>query len=387
MSLNQVIKKIKIKGLDTTGVYLKDKEDLFNKKEIGKTDLKKLDNNPITIVLKFWHRGKTTKRTLRYSGISGLLAVKKAITKRIELREELEETGTLKRKKFKSVSELWDDYMQQKETSVSPHYANVQRVTFDKWIRPAIGDMAVDKIHTNDLQDIVNGMLRQGKKPRTAQSIKQISRPLFNYAIDMDLIKVNPALKITLPSFDNTQNFQLTDKQREDLYQQMRNYEIMKYRGIMLFLYFGRRLNEVLTLKKENIFIDHNIYVIEDQYSKSRRRLEFPLLEPLKEFLLDYESTGAGYLFPGEKKPHITADTFRPHWKKVINRAGIEKMRIHDTRHLLGNTMVNRGASLEAIGKVLGHSSSAVTKRYAKTSLQTADKLLNDYLNNGEDDE
>ena len=42
--------------------------------------------------------------------------------------------------------------------------------------------------------------------------------------------------------------------------------------------------------------------------------------------------------------------------------------------------MVNKGTSLEAIGKVLGYSSIAVTKRYAKTSLATADKVLNEYM-------
>jgi len=55
-------------------------------------------------------------------------------------------------------------------------------------------------------------------------------------------------------------------------------------------------------------------------------------------------------------------------------------MRIHDTRHLLGNTLVNRGESLENIGKLLGHSSVAVTRRYAKTTLDTADRLLNSYM-------
>lgn len=64
----------------------------------------------------------------------------------------------------------------------------------------------------------------------------------------------------------------------------------------------------------------------------------------------------------------------------MLSRAGIEYMRIHDTRHLLGNTMVNRGESLESIGAALGHSSVAVTKRYSKTSLQTVDNLLNSYF-------
>ena len=55
-------------------------------------------------------------------------------------------------------------------------------------------------------------------------------------------------------------------------------------------------------------------------------------------------------------------------------------MRIHDTRYLLGNNLVNGGESLENIGKLLGHSSVVVIRRYAKTNLNTADRLLNSYI-------
>ena len=78
----------------------------------------------------------------------------------------------------------------------------------------------------------------------------------------------------------------------------------------------------------------------------------------------------------------MTKNTFRWHWKKVLSLANItKKMRIHDSRHLLGNTMVNQGETLEALSKVLGHSSVAVTKRYAKTNLATADRVLGKYMN------
>ena len=76
----------------------------------------------------------------------------------------------------------------------------------------------------------------------------------------------------------------------------------------------------------------------------------------------------------------LSQETFRRHWKKLIEKLDIDKMRIHDTRHLLGNTMVNKGFSLEAIGKAMGHSSVHVTKRYAKTDLNTANDVLNGYM-------
>ncbi len=148
----------------------------------------------------------------------------------------------------------------------------------------------------------------------------------------------------------------------------------------MLFIYFGRRLNEALTLQWQSIYLDQNIYVIEDKYSKIRRRQDYPLIKPITDFLIEYGVQKKGFIFEGETTSHVTSSTFRRHWKQVIENAGIEQMRIHDTRHVLGNTFVNKGESLENVGKLLGHSSVAVTKRYAKTSLQTADRLLNDYL-------
>ena len=381
MSINDFLKKIHIKNLDCKGIYFKDIGNMFkNKKELNKKDLQKIDYENIDIVLKFYFRKKIIIKSLKYHNITGLNAVKKASITRSELKEELEDTGTISKTYFKSLNELFTNYMIFKGSSLSTRTIYTNQKTYDKWIKDEIGDIEVSKITTSDIQPIINMMLQQGLAPRTAQSIKQILRPVFNYAIDLELCIKNPAIKINLPKFDNTVDFQLSDEKRKKFYEEILKYEPLKYRGIMLFLYFGRRQNEVLTLKWQNIDFEHNVYTIEDIYSKIRRRQEYPLLKPLKDYLKKFGIHKTGYVFQGEITKHITKNTFRNHWKILLKNANIEKMRIHDTRHLLGNTMVNKGQSLEAIGKVLGHSSTAVTKRYAKTSLNTANDVLNSYL-------
>lgn len=383
MALNDLLKKISIKNLDCKGIYFKDIGDIFKNKELlDQKDISKLNYQNIDIVLKFYFRGKTIKKTLKYHNITGLDAVKKASIKRSELKEELENTGVLKKASFKSLNELKENYFIFKGKSISEKNKYNQEKTYDKWIKDYLGDMEISKIVTSDIQMIVNNILNEGKAPRTAQSIVQILRPIFNYAIDIGLCEKNPALKVNLPRFDNTVDFQLSDEKRKKLYEEMKKYEPLQYRGIMLFLYFGRRQNEVLTLKWQNINFEQKTYVIEDIYSKIRRRQEYPLLKPLEDFLKDFGINKTGYIFKGETTPHITKNTFRKHWAKLLKNANIEKMRIHDTRHLLGNTMVNKGFTLEAVGKSLGHSSPQVTKRYAKTSLNTANDVLNSYLEN-----
>jgi len=55
-------------------------------------------------------------------------------------------------------------------------------------------------------------------------------------------------------------------------------------------------------------------------------------------------------------------------------------MRIHDTRHLLGNTLINKGVSEDIIAKVLGHQSFSITSRYSKVHINTINEALNIYL-------
>lgn len=55
-------------------------------------------------------------------------------------------------------------------------------------------------------------------------------------------------------------------------------------------------------------------------------------------------------------------------------------MRIHDTRHLLGNTLINKGVTEDIIGKVLGHQSYTITSRYAKVHINSIKEALDIYL-------
>lgn len=56
---------------------------------------------------------------------------------------------------------------------------------------------------------------------------------------------------------------------------------------------------------------------------------------------------------------------------RALQRAGLERMRIHDLRHTFAATCVNSGASLYEVQKLLGHSSPTMTQRYAHLAADT----------------
>ena len=52
-------------------------------------------------------------------------------------------------------------------------------------------------------------------------------------------------------------------------------------------------------------------------------------------------------------------------WKRMRNEFNLSDGRIHDRRHIFASTLVNNGATLYEVQKLLGHSRSTTTERYA----------------------
>ena len=52
-------------------------------------------------------------------------------------------------------------------------------------------------------------------------------------------------------------------------------------------------------------------------------------------------------------------------WRRVRERAGLSDVRIHDLRYSFASVAVASGLTLPVIGKLLGHTKSATTERYA----------------------
>jgi integrase len=73
---------------------------------------------------------------------------------------------------------------------------------------------------------------------------------------------------------------------------------------------------------------------------------------------------GCPFLFPGdfEGQPVIELKRF---WAWMREVADIPDLRIHDLRHTFASLLVSGGASLEMIGKLLGHTQIGTAQRYA----------------------
>jgi integrase len=136
----------------------------------------------------------------------------------------------------------------------------------------------------------------------------------------------------------------------------------------LMCLYTGARCGNVLSMKWEDIDFSINEWRIPD--TKNGEPVRIPLIEEALEILRDrswIKESSMPWVFPGHgKSGHLEEP--KAAWKRILDRAGLKNLRIHDLRRTLGSYQAIAGASLTIIGKSLGHKSPQSTAIYARLS-------------------
>ena len=83
-----------------------------------------------------------------------------------------------------------------------------------------------------------------------------------------------------------------------------------------------------------------------------------------------------GFVFPGRGKTGHLAEP-KKGWQRILSRAGLGDLRIHDLRRTLGSWQAKQGASFAIIGKSLNHKNQNTTAIYARLDLDPVRDSVN----------
>ena len=368
-----LLKKL-VKISNYTGLYLQDENDIFpNQIEVSISDIQKKIKLPYTLFSRFYEGKKSvylpspiTNNTKTIKRICDELSAQRK-TQQIEKNFKPKEIS-------KTINQIFDEWIEYRKSIISPKHYQVTKYCFNAEIRTVIGDLKANSVTTKKIQYIINAILDNGKAPRTAKTIKDILSPLFEYGIKNNYCECNPAKDAEIPKFDNQIYFTIESENAKKLYDIIVNYPIPVIRGIFIFLLHGRRKNEVLKLRWENIDFSQKLYSLKGSQNKSKKTLTFPLSDLQIGVLEELEVQKSGYIFLKEDGDPYQ-DT-RYHWEKIKSELGIE-IRLHDLRHLIGFIAVNEGVPLAAISKTLGHSNMQITERYSNVRIEAVNETLN----------
>jgi len=203
--------------------------------------------------------------------------------------------------------------------------------------------------------------------PVRANRLGEVLRKMFSLAIQWKMRIDNPATSFRkrpetarerFLSFDEIQH--LADALCADPDQRAAGI-------IRLCMLTGARCGEARTATFDQFNLDLAIWTKQAAYTKQRRVHRVPISHEavaLIRLRRNAVPKGCPFLFPGDVAGQPVVDLKR-FWERMRVQADIPDVRIHDLRHTFASLLVSGGASLEMIGRLLGHTQIGTTQRYA----------------------
>jgi integrase len=137
-------------------------------------------------------------------------------------------------------------------------------------------------------------------------------------------------------------------------------------------LFSGARRGNVCSMRWDQIELSQSTWRVPD--TKRGEPQVIPLLPAALDALLAIRDQAVdGWVFPARNHrkhdcPHLTDPM--PAWRRLLKRAGLTGLRIHDLRRTAGSYMAISGAALQVIGRALGHTQQQTTLIYSRLTNQ-----------------
>jgi integrase len=129
----------------------------------------------------------------------------------------------------------------------------------------------------------------------------------------------------------------------------------------------GMRQGELLGLRVEQVNLaGREIVLTKTKANRSRR---IPIAEALvAELESCLERSRTGDVFENRRGQPFTRHALHAAFRRAVARAKLRDLRFHDLRHSCATALRRAGADLDVIRRILGHSTLAMTLRYAHVS-------------------
>jgi integrase len=233
------------------------------------------------------------------------------------------------------------------------------------WLEKRLKHRAIIEVTGDEMERLIQSI--GAKHPRTANKCRALLGTVWAHAIRRGEAEMNPARTVQPFPERSRERFLRPDELERFLTAVAA--EPPTWRDYFLVcLLTGQRRENISRLRWDELDLESGVWHIPATKAKSKRATTVPLT-PLAVGLLKRrsEDTTGEWVFPSDvgSKDGCVREPRKP-WLRVLTRAGIADLRIHDLRRSVASWLGASGANAYTIARALGHQSVRSGEAYVR---------------------
>lgn len=264
-------------------------------------------------------------------------------------------------------------------------------------ILPFFNKYEIEDIKVQDINIFINILLNKSNKNGEKLNASTINliiiflKSIFKEAFESEIISKNPIIRIkTLPIIQKEITVLSKQDQNKLVDYCILNIDDSRYLGIILTLYTGLRIGELLGLTWKNIDLRERIIKITQILSKINNQYEItspktsssirfiPISNQLEMFLRLEKNKKLSEFVISYHNKHCLIRSYQYFFSMVLKKLNIKYVNFHVLRHTFATRCLEIGIDIKTISEIMGHKNATITlNRYSHSTIKTKRKALN----------
>ena len=250
---------------------------------------------------------------------------------------------------------------------------------FESYLSLRDNGLFIETADADLIRDWMESLMDKGNTASTINKKLSALRSFYRFSLKRKLVEKDPAHCITGPKKSKPLPQFLREGEMDELLDALEwkdNYKDVRARTILLLLYeAGLRRSELTGLDDEDV--DFAVGQLKVTGKRNKQRI-IPFGQELAEALAGFMAIrdeqvarNSKALFLSDRGERMTGNQVYAIVHKYLTAVtSLKKRSPHVLRHTFATAMLNNGAGLESIKKLLGHESVSTTEIYAHTTFE-----------------
>ena len=265
-----------------------------------------------------------------------------------------------------------------------------------------LGELDLSEITPYILQCYVTELLKCGNlrtgKGLSANSVNSIITVIQNtlktaYSLGIVSEYVGDKIKRPRSSEKKVECFSLSEQKKIELY--ILNGENTRFFGVLLCLYTGLRIGELLALEWSDIDINKGELRVNKtcHYGKDENGVfgritdipktqssirTIPIPKQLMPYLREEKKKSHSTHIVSNGSNHISIRSYQRSFSTLLKKVGVKHRGFHSLRHTFATRALECGMDIKTLSEILGHKSPTVTlNRYAHSLMEHKKEMMN----------